>query len=116
AGVLDLEAAHAQRLGNGAVRAFLGGSPAERPQRYAVADPVRLLPTGAALLCVHGSGDDVVPVEQSERFARAAAAAGDRVDVRVVPGDHMTLIDPASGAWSEVRAWLAHRRPGAPYA
>jgi acetyl esterase/lipase len=116
AGVLDLAAAHERGLGSGAVRAFLGGAPDEVPQRCAGADPVRLLPTGAAVLCVHGAADDVVPVEQSERYATAAAAAGDRVELRVVPGDHMVLIDPASHAWATVRAWLAHGRAAAPYA
>ena len=116
AGVLDLAAAHAQGLGAGAVRAFLGGTPDEVPERYAGADPVRLLPTGAAVLCVHGAADDVVPVTQSERYAAAAAAAGDRVELRVVPGDHMALIDPGSSGWATVRAWLAHGRGGAPYA
>jgi acetyl esterase/lipase len=116
AGVLDLAAAHARGLGNGAVRDFLGGAPGEVPDRYAAADPARLLPTGAAVLCVHGAADDVVPVEQSERYAAAAAAAGDRVELRVVPGDHMVLIDPASPAWATARDWLTHGRAGAPYA
>ena len=116
AGVLDLSAAEEQDLGNGAVRAFLGGAPRDVPERYAAADPVRLLPTGTSVLCVHGAADDVVPVQQSQRYAAAALAAGDPVEVRVVPGDHMALIDPASGAWSTTREWLAHRRAGAPYA
>jgi acetyl esterase/lipase len=116
AGVLDLAAAHEQGLGNGAVAAFLGGSPDEVPERYAAADPVRLLPAGAAVLCVHGAADEVVPVAQSERYAAAAAAAGDRVELRVVPGDHMAMIDPGSLAWATARAWLTHGRAGAPYA
>jgi acetyl esterase/lipase len=116
AGVLDLELGDAQRLGNGAVRDLLGGGPADVPERYAASDPVRLLPTGARVLCVHGSEDDVVPVQLSERYAAAAAAAGDDVEVRVLPGDHMVLIDPTSAAWVTVRAWMAHGRPGAPYA
>ena len=115
AGVLDHELADREWLGDGAVRAFLGGSPTELPERYATADPVRLVPTGAAVLCVHGSDDDVVPGNQSERYAQAAAAAGDAVEVRVVPGDHMTVIDPASSAWGIARAWLARGRPHAPY-
>jgi dipeptidyl aminopeptidase/acylaminoacyl peptidase len=61
-------------------------------------------------LCVHGTGDDVVPPEQSERYARAARAAGDRVEVRPVPGDHMVLVDPAGPAWALVRDWLGARR------
>lgn len=116
AGVLDLAAADEQRLGNGAVGDFLGGSPDRVPERYAAADPVRLLPTGAAVFCVHGSADDVVPVEQSERYATAAAGAGDRVELRVVAGDHMAMIDPASLAWATARDWLTHGRAGAPYA
>jgi acetyl esterase/lipase len=109
AGVLDLPLADEQRLGDGAVRAFLGAGPAEAPDRYAAADPLRLLPTGAELLCVHGAGDDVVPPGQSERYAAAAAAAGDAVEVRVVPGDHMVLIDPAGAPWQLVRDWLRRR-------
>lgn len=110
AGVLDLGVADEQQLGAGAVRAFLGGGPAEVPERYAAADPCALLPTGADLLCVHGAADTVVPVDQSERYAAAATSAGDSVEVRVVPGDHMSLIDPAGSAWAGVRDWLALRR------
>jgi acetyl esterase/lipase len=107
AGVLDLADADRLDLGRGAVRALLGGSPDAVPDRLAGADPVRLLPTGARVLCVHGSGDDVVPVGQSERYAAAARAAGDPVEVRVVPGDHMALIDPGGAPWRVVREWLS---------
>jgi acetyl esterase/lipase len=115
AGAVDLRRAAEQRLGLrlglGAVQEFLGGEPEEVPERYAVADPVALLPTGADVLCVHGTDDDVVPPEQSHRYAAAATAAGDRVTVRTVPGDHRVPIDPAGQAWAVVRAWLAER-PG----
>ncbi|MGY1690943.1 alpha/beta fold hydrolase [Geodermatophilus sp. SYSU D01105] len=109
AGVLDLERAAVQRLGDGAVQALLGAEPQDDPERYAAADPVRLVPAGADLLCVHGTADDVVPPEQSERYARAAEAAGERVDVRLVDGDHMVLIDPAGAPWALVRDWLRER-------
>jgi acetyl esterase/lipase len=110
AGVLDLTAAADQQLGSGAVRAFLGAGPAEAPQRWAAADPVRLLPTGAAVLCVHGRDDDVVPLAQTERYAAAATAAGDQPEVRVVPGGHMALIDPGGEPWHAVVNWLGRRR------
>jgi acetyl esterase/lipase len=106
AGVVDLGGALVAHLGDGAVRDFLGEPPGEHPARLAVADPVRLLPTGARVLCVHGAGDDVVPLRQSERYAAAARAAGDAVEVRVVPGDHMHLIEPGGNAWRLVREWL----------
>lgn len=112
AGVLDLERAAAQRLGGGAVQDLLGAEPADAPGRYAAADPVRLVPTGVDLLCVHGTGDDVVPAEQSARYAAAAAARGGAVDVRLVPGDHMVLIDPAGEPWALVRNWLRSRAEG----
>ena len=117
AGVLDLERAAGQRMGDGAVTDFLGGGPAEAPGRYAAADPVRLLPTGADVLLVHGAADTTVVPEQSERYAAAAAAAGDRVELRVVPGDHMVLIDPAGAPWRLVRNWVTARGtrgPGGP--
>ncbi|RBY90587.1 S9 family peptidase [Blastococcus sp. TF02A-26] len=108
AGVLDLARADEQGLGRGAVRELLGGPPT--PDLLALASPVQLLPTGAEVLCVHGTGDDVVPPEQSERYAAAAGRAGDAVQVRLVDGDHMVLIDPAGPAWALVREWLRTRR------
>jgi dipeptidyl aminopeptidase/acylaminoacyl peptidase len=114
AGVLDLLRGHEQHLGSGAVAEFLSGSPDAVPERYATADPVRLLPTGAAVLCVHGSADDVVPPEQSERYAAAATAAGDRVEVVAVPGDHRVVIDVAGDAWQITVDWLQGRRTAAP--
>jgi acetyl esterase/lipase len=110
AGVLDLQRAAEQRLGRGAVQEFLGGGPAAVPGRYAAADPVRLLPTGARVLCVHGAADTTVPVDQSERYAAAASAAGDRVEVCVVPGDHMAVIDVSGEAWGRTVDWLTAAR------
>jgi acetyl esterase/lipase len=59
---------------------------------------------------VHGDGDDVVPLGQSERYAQAARAAGDAVEVRVVPGDHMSVIDPAGKAFRIALDWVDHHR------
>jgi acetyl esterase/lipase len=110
AGVLDLQRADQQQLGSGATAAFLGGGPDAVPDRYATADPMRLLPTGIAVLCVHGTADTTVPPEQSERYAAAARAAGDRVEVLAVPGDHMSVIDPAGEAWRRTVEWLMTHR------
>jgi fermentation-respiration switch protein FrsA (DUF1100 family) len=75
---------------------------------------VRLLPTGADALLVHGAGDTTVPVDQSERWAAAATAAGDRVRLDVVPGDHMVLIEPAGAPWRLVRDWVTGRATSGP--
>lgn len=107
AGVLDLVAADRLGLGSGATAALLGGTAAQVPERYAVASPLALLPSGVPVTCVHGDADDTVPLSQSQAYVSAAAAAGDDATLDVVPGaDHFTLIDPASDAWARARAAL----------
>jgi acetyl esterase/lipase len=94
-----------QRLGGGAVSALLGGSPEQVPDRYAVADPVALLPTGVPSVLVHGARDSLVPIGQSETYVAAATAAGD--DSRLVRlGGHFEHLDPASPACAALREAL----------
>ncbi|GAB7192532.1 alpha/beta hydrolase [Kineococcus sp. NUM-3379] len=119
AAVADLQAADALRLGaeagrpgfaGGAVAALLGGHAPQVPERYLLADPVRLVPLGVPLLAVTGAADDVVPAEQSRRLAQAAAAAGDEVRLEVVDGeDHTAHLDPSSRVWRTAAAFLRER-------
>ena len=78
AGVLDLRGAAGADLGGGAVEGFLGGSPSERPDAYAAADPRTLVPAGVPVHCVHGTDDGTVPISQSRAYVAAARAAGGR--------------------------------------
>jgi acetyl esterase/lipase len=96
AGVLDLVAADRDGLGGGAVRAFLGhpAGPAD-----AAVDPIRQLPLGVPVWCVHARDDDTVPFSQSEQYVAAATAAGGRAELVEVPGDHYSVIEPGSAAW-----------------
>lgn len=104
AGVLDLAAAAAQRLGGRSTQGLLGGTPEEYPDRYALASPVRLVPIGVPVTCVHGDRDDLVPIEQSKAYVAAATSAGDTATLTTLPGaDHFVLIDPASSAWGACR-------------
>ncbi|HUK72719.1 MAG TPA: hypothetical protein VLW50_28845 [Streptosporangiaceae bacterium] len=65
----------------------------------AAADPVRLLPLGAAVWLVHGAQDDSVPPPMSRGFAAGARAAGDDVVLHELGGcEHFGLIDPLSQA------------------
>ncbi|HLY35065.1 MAG TPA: alpha/beta hydrolase [Jatrophihabitantaceae bacterium] len=99
AGVLDLRAAARERLGNGAVEDFMGGTPDELPDRYAAADPMLQLPIDAPVVCVHAPADDEVPITQSEAYVAAATAAGTNARLVRATGDHYTLIDPSSPDW-----------------
>jgi acetyl esterase/lipase len=101
--VSDLAACYRAGLDGDAAGALLGGGPVEQPERYAVADPARLVPLGAPVWIVHGTADDRVPFAMSRSFAERAQAAGD--DVRLAElagGGHFDVIDPLSTAWSAV--------------
>lgn len=114
AGVSDLVAGAHADLGHGAVQAFIGATPDQEPERYALASPLARLPLGVPQLLVHGRADDRVPVEQSATYAAAAAGAGDPVELIELPGvDHFEVIDPTAQAWREVVRWLALLRPPA---
>ncbi|MBA2554422.1 MAG: alpha/beta hydrolase [Geodermatophilaceae bacterium] len=102
AGVLDLRQAAEERLGDGATQLLLDGEPADVPDRYDVASPVERVPLGVPVVCVHGRVDTNVPPSQSQRYARAATAAGDRVEVVEVDGDHFVVIDVDNEAWTVI--------------
>lgn len=103
AGVLDLRAAYAGGLGDGAVEAFLGHPPGPGDE---AADPIRQLPLDVPVWCVHGRSDDTVPFTQSQDYVAAATAAGARAELVAVEGDHFVVIDPASPAWRRTLALL----------
>jgi dipeptidyl aminopeptidase/acylaminoacyl peptidase len=112
--VSDLRAAYELDLDRGAVRALLGGGPADVPERYAVTDPMGLMPVAARVVVLHGVLDLQVPVEMSRRFVTAARAAGGDVTLHeLVDIEHFGLIDPASAAWPAVlAAFRTVVRPG----
>lgn len=103
AGVLDLRAAHADRLGDGAVERFLGHppGPADDP-----VDPIAQVPLDVPVWCVHAAGDDVVPMSQSTAYVAAARAAGGTAELVEVEGDHFTVVDPTHPAWARQLALL----------
>ncbi len=59
------------------------------------------------VLVLHGTGDPIVPVDQSRRYHREACAAGSQVELQEVVGaDHGTVIDrslPTALAWVDAR-------------
>jgi len=102
AGVLDLGAAARGKLGNGAAIELMGGDPDEFPERYAVADPLSLVPIPAAVRCVHAQADDRVPFAQSVTYVAAALAAGQDARLREVDGDHFSVADACAPTWPAI--------------
>ena len=105
-----LREASATRVGGSAVPDLLGGLPDQIGDRYAVASPVERVPLGVRSLCVHGRGDDVVPIAQSERWVAAAQGAGDDADLAAFDGGHFEVLDPAHESWrlvaDRLERWL----------
>lgn len=96
--VADLRSAVTDRLGDGAVVAWLGTRRAAKPSRYAHLDPMRLARTlperWGQVGCLHGTDDHTVPSSQS-------CESG--LPVELVEGaHHYDLIDPESAAWPVV--------------
>jgi acetyl esterase/lipase len=108
AGVCDLAGAYRDWHG-GAVRALMGGSPQEVPERYRVGDPLALVPVDTQVLLVHGVVDATVSVKLSREYARAAREAGGAVELVEIEGQaggHRAHVDPRGAAWAVVTRWL----------
>jgi acetyl esterase/lipase len=104
AGVADLGFAYRLWHG-GAVRALMGGSPEEVPERYPVGDPIRLLPLPMPVLIVHGVLDETVSVKLSHSYADATRAADgeiELVEIQGPAGRHRAHIDPRGDSWAAV--------------
>jgi dipeptidyl aminopeptidase/acylaminoacyl peptidase len=103
AGVADLRRAWELKLSNTVVADFIGGSPADLASAYKQASPIECVPLGTPTRLVHGDIDDIVPIEISLRFARAATDAGDDSKLITLHGtDHFAVIDPRTPEWSIV--------------
>jgi acetyl esterase/lipase len=93
------------RAGTVAAR-LLGGDPAEVPQRWAQADPLRRIPLGVPVGLVHGTHDQTVDPQRSRDYAAAAQAAGAPVMLIETAGEHRDPIDPSKPAWRAAADWL----------
>lgn len=107
-GVLDLTRGWAEGVGDGAIEAFLGGSPQSVRDHYAGADPARRQRL-VRLALIHGVDDDEVPAWSSRSYAEHAPPAHAELTLRELPGvGHYELIDPLHPAFAEVLA-AVHR-------
>ena len=103
AGVTDLRRAWELKLSDAVVNDLLGDSPTAVGERYRSASPFDLLPLGVSQVLIHGTSDDSVPLELSERYYQAALAAGDRCELMVLAGaDHFDVVDPRTAEWQHV--------------
>lgn len=102
--VACLRTAWQQRLGDGAVANFLGGDPDLVSDRYQFACPSRH-PTPVPRVLIHGTADDIVPLNVSQDYMTARSSDASLVRLIELEGaDHFDVIDPRSTAWRTVLA------------
>ena len=103
AAVLDLEY-FADHTATPNVPNLMGGSPTDVPSRYELGSPIRKLPVGIPVTCIHGDADETVPVTQSRRYVSAALEAGDPATLHELAGvDHNAVVDVNGQGWSLTR-------------
>jgi acetyl esterase/lipase len=102
-GPADLAAAlsvEKQICGRPVITELMGGTPAERADRYRAASPAELLPYGGRQVFLAGAmfGSQVVP------YTEAAKKAGETIATATnfVKAGHFLFIDPQSEIWPEV--------------
>lgn len=85
------------------ITALLGGTAAQVPERYAHVSAVQLVPLGVPQVLLMGEHEEFVPRHFAEQYARAATAAGDRVELIVIPGvGHFEIASPRGSTWPRV--------------
>ncbi|WP_197052070.1 S9 family peptidase [Kocuria sp. ZOR0020] len=85
---------------------LMGGEPETYPDRYAMASPIKHLPTHHHLVCFHGQNDSVVPVAQAQTYLSAAQSAGDNAEGVILPdASHNSWTTEKSHPWQ-----VAHDR------
>lgn len=91
-------AAESQMGAGIAISRFLGGSSTDYPDRYQAASPLNhVSKTTAPILMIHGTADDLIPINQSEKMDYALAAAGVMHQLIVVPGGTHTNLTSRLG-------------------
>ena len=87
------------------ITTLLGGTPANVPERYAQASPIKLLPFGIPQVLVIGQYEDFVPRPVAEAYAEAAAKAGDSLRLIVIPRvGHFEIASPRASPWTQVES------------
>lgn len=92
---------------NAAVDPLLGGTPDTVATRYAQTSPLQRLPLRAPIWLIQGYDDRIVAESATQVFADAARAAGDEVQLTLIPDTgHFENVVPGSRHWPAIQAAL----------
>jgi acetyl esterase/lipase len=96
----DLEGLHATGVCGNVIDKLMGGSPADRADRYAAASPMKLVPVGVPQTLIVGAKDrSWAPIGRAY-YARAQAAGDSTVTLIEAPdAGHFELVAPKTTTW-----------------
>ena len=107
AGVVNLRRAWELHLSNDAVAEFLGGPPERVAEHYHEASPAEL-DIRCRQLLIHGSEDEIVPVQMSRDYVQEKQQKRESVTLLEIPtAGHFEIVDPASKIWPSVEKAIA---------
>lgn len=78
---------------------LIGGTPADKPERYLELTPARHLPLGVPQLLIP---TQVLALDTAVAYRDAASASGDRVEVLPMQGGHFDMLDPRDARWKAI--------------
>lgn len=100
-GISDLRPGEgADPLAMGFIEQFMGGGYAGNETAYEAASPIAQQPVCGPALLIHGSDDDIVPVEQSRRLAARLREFGNQVEYVELAGEQHSF---SFEAWAQIR-------------
>ena len=101
AGLPNLETDTGTACGADPIEKLLG--PARLGGRYGDTSPAHMLPLRTRQIVVAGADDTTVPPAVSRAYADRAKAAGDRVELRILPdAAHVEEIAPGTAGWDRI--------------
>jgi acetyl esterase/lipase len=104
AALADLNEAVQRGLCGSAVVELLGGRPDEQPARYSEASPAAWIPLGLPVRHLAGAADETVPPDYLQAHVAQARAAGDDVELTLLPeAGHFEVVTPQGRAWAVLR-------------
>lgn len=104
AGIPDLVDAATVDICRGAVPELLDGTPEQVPNRYRDGSPSVHLPLGLPQHLIIGLEDQAVPTAHNERYQEQASAAGDTVELTLLPETgHFEIVTPGTAVWPVVQ-------------
>lgn len=101
AGPLDM--VYAATHGDDRIVTVLGGTPEQRPARYASVDPIQNIDPKMPVLAIHGTDDSTVSPENSQRYIDAVERQNGIGDLVLVEGEnHVSVVDRSSRHYGQI--------------